>query len=340
MDSTLIFIYIDGTSDFNNLPTIGIGINDSDGEPELTFASLPGVEVINGEVKRIGRFRLKSSEVIDFIPSITWDFEGKISTIITGAAFEDITNPTNHISELGEIKLLNVLYAEASAFDEGFGPEKTIDGLDYSDGNNSSRWKAHPMPQWISYDLGSEHQISSLKISFYNFTNRIYEFSVSVSNDNIIWTEIVSNANSLAEEWTIVNFSSINTRFLKIDLHSSTNNPEQYANIWEVEIYGLILPTSSQEIKTDTHHFELLQNYPNPFNPTTRISFNLKHNSNINLSIYNILGEVVAVLANEFLESGKHEYTFNGENLSSGIYMYKLNVDERFIDIKKMMLIK
>lgn len=83
----------------------------------------------------------------------------------------------------------------------------------------------------------------------------------------------------------------------------------------------------------------LLQNYPNPFNPSTDISFYLTEPMNVKLTIYNSIGEEVSILVNDFLRPGSHKFSFNGSDLTSGIYFYKIET-ENFTDIKKMVLLK
>ena len=98
--------------------------------------------------------------------------------------------------------------------------------------------------------------------------------------------------------------------------------------------------------------FQLSQNYPNPFNPTTTIEFILPSTSIVTLKVYNMLGQEVAVLLNgEMLDEGDQSIAFNASNLSSGVYIYRIEAqavsnDEddisagKFIGVKKMMLIK
>ncbi|MCB0753806.1 MAG: T9SS type A sorting domain-containing protein, partial [Ignavibacteriae bacterium] len=86
--------------------------------------------------------------------------------------------------------------------------------------------------------------------------------------------------------------------------------------------------------------FSLEQNYPNPFNPSTSISFNLPKQSNVNLRIYNALGEQSAVIINsEILASGKHTYNFDASDLASGVYLYTLSTDFGSVS-KKMTVLK
>lgn len=85
--------------------------------------------------------------------------------------------------------------------------------------------------------------------------------------------------------------------------------------------------------------FELSQNYPNPFNPSTTISYNILEASNVKLTIYNLLGQEIKTLVNEFKEAGVHTINFNASELNSGLYIYKLQAGA-FSQTRKMTLIK
>jgi hypothetical protein len=86
--------------------------------------------------------------------------------------------------------------------------------------------------------------------------------------------------------------------------------------------------------------YSLSQNYPNPFNAETIIHFILPKSATVNLEVYSILGERVAVIyQGEKFETGAHKVTFNNPNLASGLYFYKLETG-KFKEIKKMLLIK
>jgi len=91
------FSYIPGSSQLINFPRNGIGIRNTDGMPELTFASSAGSDKIDTSLIKIGRFRLKNSNSFsagEF--RILWNFSGVINTIITGSRFADITYPSMH----------------------------------------------------------------------------------------------------------------------------------------------------------------------------------------------------------------------------------------------------
>jgi hypothetical protein len=83
----------------------------------------------------------------------------------------------------------------------------------------------------------------------------------------------------------------------------------------------------------------LAQNYPNPFNPTTNIEFSLPRSSHVELKVYNILGQEVALLLDEQVPMGKHHVAFDGTELSTGVYLYRMKTTDRTMT-RKMVLIK
>ena len=85
--------------------------------------------------------------------------------------------------------------------------------------------------------------------------------------------------------------------------------------------------------------FALEQNYPNPFNPSTTIRFSIPQTSNVKLSVYNVVGQEISVLINGNIEAGSHEATFNTVNLSSGVYLYKLQYEGLTL-MKKMLFLE
>ncbi|HMS33621.1 MAG TPA: T9SS type A sorting domain-containing protein [Ignavibacteria bacterium] len=85
--------------------------------------------------------------------------------------------------------------------------------------------------------------------------------------------------------------------------------------------------------------FVLYQNYPNPFNPVTNLEFGIPDLGFVLLKVYDMLGKEVKTLVNENLKAGKYKIEFDGSNLPSGIYFYKIETGN-FITTKKMLLIK
>lgn len=101
------------------------------------------------------------------------------------------------------------------------------------------------------------------------------------------------------------------------------------------------------EVNTDIQTFEdqipssyfISQNYPNPFNPTTKIQFGLHKEGDVKIEIFNVLGEKVKVLLDKYMSPGTYTADFNATNLSSGVYLYKMKINN-FVEIKKMILEK
>lgn len=89
----------------------------------------------------------------------------------------------------------------------------------------------------------------------------------------------------------------------------------------------------------DEKYFYLYQNYPNPFYPVTVINYDLKSKIYLTLKLYNVSGYEIETLIDENQDKGFHSVTFDGSNLSSGIYFYRLETNS-FTEAKKMILIR
>lgn len=103
------------------------------------------------------------------------------------------------------------------------------------------------------------------------------------------------------------------------------------------------LPTGIINNNGIATEFRLSQNYPNPFNPTTKIDFEIPSFSTVKLTVYDMLGKEVATLVNKDLNAGLYTTDFKAGNLASGMYFYRINVQNKsgqFQEVRKMMLIK
>lgn len=100
--------------------------------------------------------------------------------------------------------------------------------------------------------------------------------------------------------------------------------------------------TYSQEVEVNTEipsSFSLSQNYPNPFNPTTKINYSVPFDSKVTISVYSVTGELIMELVNDNVSSGSYSVDFDGSNLASGMYIYKMTAGN-FTQTNKMMLMK
>ena len=107
----------------------------------------------------------------------------------------------------------------------------------------------------------------------------------------------------------------------------------------ETESYGhvtLTVPSSEEEIPDLPDRTKLYGNYPNPFNPITEIKFDIKENETGDLSIYNIKGQIIE---RHKFEAGFHTYTWEADNVGSGVYFYRLETAS-YSKIEKMVMVK
>ncbi len=97
----------------------------------------------------------------------------------------------------------------------------------------------------------------------------------------------------------------------------------------DADDYGVTIPSDTK----------LYQNYPNPFNPSTRIEFFIAEAGTVTLKLFNLLGEEIYTLADQFLERGFHSRTLDAADLSAGVYLYTLSAGN-IRESKKLLVIK
>ena len=121
---------------------------------------------------------------------------------------------------------------------------------------------------------------------------------------------------------------------------TSRGNNTRFTTIKYVESTTVLI----EEVQNNPTIFSLAQNYPNPFNPQTTIAYDLPANSQVTLKIYDLLGQEVKTLVDDFQTLGQKSVTWNGRNnfgekVSSGLYFYKLQIADR-VESRKMLLLK
>lgn len=160
-------------------------------------------------------------------------------------------------------------------------------------------------------------------------------FDIERSSGNSSWTKIGNiSGNGTTTSQSIYSFSdgnlsagSYSYRLKQIDF----NGNFEYFNL-------------SNEVNIGVPgNFALSQNYPNPFNPTTRITYDLPVDSRVNIKLFDMSGREVMTVLNETKTAGYYSVNFNGANLSSGVYFYRISAEgngKTFVATKKMALIK
>ena len=119
-----------------------------------------------------------------------------------------------------------------------------------------------------------------------------------------------------------------------IDILSASARDDKIA--WYENYY---INTDIEQMENSPNKLYLSQNFPNPFNPITTIEFSLKKNEHVHLNVYNTMGEKVATILNDFCLAGIHKIEFDGSNLPSGLYIYKIN-SKSFSSVRKMTLLR
>jgi len=133
-----------------------------------------------------------------------------------------------------------------------------------------------------------------------------------------------------------------NKTYKKYRLHITEINGDSQSlmQIAELQIWGeLSEPSAIDDQENMVKKFTLQQNYPNPFNPKTTIAFELPRASEVNISVFNLLGENLMTLINQKMKAGYHTIEWNATDLPTGIYLYKIEAGN-FTDVKKSVLLK
>lgn len=169
-------------------------------------------------------------------------------------------------------------------------------------------------------------------------------YDLEVSNDNgVKYEPIVRKLEEVFFVWDSIGFGTNSNSILRVTGYSKDST---------LKGSDVVRIGDAQSLPAENQNFYLSQNYPNPFNSATKIRYavpasslssNLKKGSNesrfVSLKVYDVLGNEVAVLVNEEKSPGVHEVEFSSSNLSSGIYLYRINA-ENYSAEKKLIILK
>ncbi|MBP9581285.1 MAG: T9SS type A sorting domain-containing protein [Ignavibacterium sp.] len=178
-------------------------------------------------------------------------------------------------------------------------------------------------------------------------------FSASYSNGSVLlkWTTATETNNQGFEiqrksvgDFVTFGFVKGNGTTTQLQSYSFTDNEVNSGTysyrLKQVDFDGTFAYSNVVEVEiTSPLTFSLSQNYPNPFNPTTKINYTVPFDSKVTIAVYSITGELVTELVNNNLAAGSYSVDFNGSNLASGMYIYKMTAGS-FTQINKMMLMK
>jgi predicted outer membrane repeat protein len=186
-----------------------------------------------------------------------------------------------------------------------------------------------------------------------------WETATEINNYGFEIEKSVASSQISEKEWKVLSFT---------EGHGNSNSPKYYEYLDETPIVDSV-EYRLKQIDTDgafTYYaqtltvsefgvtgvenvipkeFSLSQNYPNPFNPSTTIKYGLKTDSNVRLTIYNIIGQEVATLVNQKQQAGNYSVNFDASNLASGAYIYRISATSTgsvtdFVSVKKLLIMK
>ena len=155
-------------------------------------------------------------------------------------------------------------------------------------------------------------------------------FSLSDTNNIYISTNLGSSWKSIPQPTAF----GVSVTDIKQDLMDTYFFGTSSDGLYEVDII-----TGVEDVPSVSSNFYLSQNYPNPFNPLTKIIYSVPISEIVKIKVYNILGQEIKTLLNKFTEAGTYEIEFDGSNLSSGIYFYRL-INCNYSISKKMILMR
>lgn len=189
------------------------------------------------------------------------------------------------------------------------------------------------------------------KLSHLTVQNYAFVSSVGSSGDNFIQcklddsaaTPITSGTAPFTGTWrptsplTIFNNLPVNGSW-RLNITDQAAGDSGFLKAWCIQVSYRVLLGGIQTWEIP-NYYSLSQNYPNPFNPVTTIKYGIPKSGNVTLKIYDLLGREVRTLVNEKKDPGVYSVEFDGTNLASGIYLYKIESGS-FSAVKKLMLVK
>ncbi|MBK8553211.1 MAG: T9SS type A sorting domain-containing protein [Ignavibacteria bacterium] len=252
----------------------------------------------------------------------------------------DISNGIpNLTTDNKPVRCLSISRADTSVLIAGiFMNTDTIAGMYYtSNGGNL----------WVRRNNGLPNVVATLTRSciirpgsateFYAGMGNTTNTGVGVfktTNAGLLWTDFNGGTLSNSTSVRALNFRTLGDSTLYAGGAHPTVATGQGVFEYSSDLTGIVIQNENSP-----DEFALNQNYPNPFNPNTVISYRIPENSFVSLKVFDMSGKEIMTLVNQMQNTGSYNYSFNGSDLSSGVYYYSLKAGENTIT-KSMLLVK
>lgn len=151
-----------------------------------------------------------------------------------------------------------------------------------------------------------------------------YKMYRDIASGTMVYLDSISSSDTIYTDTQTVPGNTYYYKLTAVDFSGNESDPSN-----EVFATSGILTIVNDAVKNTIKNFDLKQNYPNPFNPTTTIEYNIPQRSSVSITIYNISGQEVRKLLNEFQEPGTYKVEWDGKDsngriVSSGVYFYQM----------------
>jgi hypothetical protein len=318
--------------------------------PNLSIPVSTGWNIIGSISYNVPKFSICSNPqniitgyIFSFIPGVGYQSLGNNDNLLPGGGYwvetttsgnillEVGADPCEGLAKIGEEEEVDLSLMDKFIISDASGNSQTLYVKKQENNVSSDIYLPPAMPEMM-FDS--------------RFENEEFIKSVNIDEGPVDLNILVqSNSFPISLTWELNPTNEINYSFIsdsglgKVANLKSTYGSHQFFSLNNNKIN--LFASSSENIESilNPSEYSLIQNYPNPFNPSTKIQFSLKSEGLTTLKIYNVIGEEIKTLVNEYKDAGTYQVVFNASNLPSGVYIYKIQSGD-FVSSKKMILIK
>lgn len=202
--------------------------------------------------------------------------------------------------------------------------------------------------------LITESPVTNANVNISNNASYYSMSSTSILSDTVVSLNIQLLLSGTAQTFTTGSYWLGTLKFLQVDPNACImmkfmETSAVFNGLWTSLAYGsgwtftdpnpCLTSGITHKIEEIPSDYKLSQNYPNPFNPSTSIKFAIPKSGFVTLRVYDILGRVITELVNQYKQEGTYIVDFDASSLTSGMYFYKLEVND-FVAVKKMVFVK